>query len=1099
MAKLRTFIIACFCLLFSFTSQTLAGQDPSIKQLETRLEQAKRLPDGAEKQSLVDTYQQTINLLNSSHEYVKQGRQYQQLMEDYPYKASDLRSKIKDFKPSDYPTADAWSRKRLEQELALRVSQQLELKKQSSTIQGQLNKTESQLSGFNQNIDSYRKSLTTTQQKLDQLQFSSGNDKLSQAVQIKTQVQQTALNNQIQMLELEQLSASNRSELSRLALELISLESKALDSYIIELQKQLNLKRREESEAAIAKGQAITKDKEITSPLLQKAIDHNNDLSRQLANLTDKIENTLSTQDDVISKLDEIDYAVSNIKEQVEWLKVSSAFGENLRNRLKQLPTSPPLQPVEEAIVQTRLNKYKYQQERDQLKNFEQELKALQKQSKQPLNLAQKETLSQLLTVRQGLLTQLLSISETYIYEQAKLKVAYSRMNAKLGDIQEVAVQYLFWVPNVKAIDTVFPMELGLALAWSFSPENWLQIPRAFYEIIGNLLFLYLIGAALLLYLWYFANHFFTPYLARTAGKVGNVTKDKYIYTFNNLLLSLLLALPLPTLMYAISQILVAAWNFPFAQNLGVLLAYLSRLVLFFMIIKNLCRPNGLFTAHFKWQPERVKRVYSYIRTLFFIGLPLHAVYLFSYQYQELHIYSTLGRLAFCGQNLLLAWFYWSLYKEKLPLTYKNSERKDPHLLHHVLWPLLALAQIIGLGLTLFGYFYTANSLLNQIEFSVMLGLGFLLTYYLIHRWMFLQKRRLAFDRAKARRAEILAERQKEEGEDITSSEAQLDNIEEPIIDLETISAQSLGLLRTVLSLSFTMSLIFVWSQIYTAFSFLDAVTIWNVSGSSNGVSTLDPISLKDMLFALFTLTISVVVVKNLPGALELLVLQHLDLTPGTGFAITTITKYMVIIIGILTGAGFLGIDWSKTQWLVAALTVGLGFGLQEIFANFVSGLIILFEKPIRIGDTVTIRDLTGTIAKIKTRATTLVDWDKREIIVPNKAFITEDFINWSLSDPITRVITRVGVAYGSDTYKVTQLLMEATEQCSLVLKTPLPEVFFVGFNNSTLEFEIRAYVNDMGHRMPMTHELHCAINRTFEENKITIAFPQMDIHVRRN
>ena len=129
----------------------------------------------------------------------------------------------------------------------------------------------------------------------------------------------------------------------------------------------------------------------------------------------------------------------------------------------------------------------------------------------------------------------------------------------------------------------------------------------------------------------------------------------------------------------------------------------------------------------------------------------------------------------------------------------------------------------------------------------------------------------------------------------------------------------------------------------------------------------------------------TVVTARNLPGLMELTLLQHLSLSPGTGFALTTVSKYLVILIGALTGFSMLGIDWSKTQWLVAALSVGLGFGLQEIFANFVSGLIILFEKPIRLGDTVTIRDLTGTVTKIKTRATTIVDWDRKEIIVPTR------------------------------------------------------------------------------------------------------------------
>lgn len=120
-----------------------------------------------------------------------------------------------------------------------------------------------------------------------------------------------------------------------------------------------------------------------------------------------------------------------------------------------------------------------------------------------------------------------------------------------------------------------------------------------------------------------------------------------------------------------------------------------------------------------------------------------------------------------------------------------------------------------------------------------------------------------------------------------------------------------------------------------------------------------------------------------------------------------------------------IGIEWSKLQWLVAALGVGLGFGLQEIFANFISGLIILFEKPIRIGDTVTIRDLTGSITRINTRATTITDWDRKEIIVPNKAFITEQFINWSLSDSVTRVVLTIPAPAKVSSEQVTTILIQ--------------------------------------------------------------------------
>lgn len=150
------------------------------------------------------------------------------------------------------------------------------------------------------------------------------------------------------------------------------------------------------------------------------------------------------------------------------------------------------------------------------------------------------------------------------------------------------------------------------------------------------------------------------------------------------------------------------------------------------------------------------------------------------------------------------------------------------------------------------------------------------------------------------------------------------------------------------------------------------------------------------------------------------------------------------MLFGGLVGFSMIGIEWSKLQWLVAALTVGTGFGLQEIFANFVSGLIILFEKPIRIGDTVTIRDLTGSVTGINTRATTISDWDRKEIIVPNKAFITEQFINWSLSDSVTRVVLTIPAPSDANSEEVTQILYTAAERCSLVIDNPPPEVFWL-------------------------------------------------------
>jgi potassium efflux system protein len=191
------------------------------------------------------------------------------------------------------------------------------------------------------------------------------------------------------------------------------------------------------------------------------------------------------------------------------------------------------------------------------------------------------------------------------------------------------------------------------------------------------------------------------------------------------------------------------------------------------------------------------------------------------------------------------------------------------------------------------------------------------------------------------------------------------------------------------------------------------------------------------------------------------------------------------------------GVQWSKLQWLVAALGVGLGFGLQEIVANFVSGIILLFERPIRVGDTVTIDDITGTVTRIRIRATTLVDWDRKEQIIPNKTFVTQDLTNWTLSDPITRVILRVGVAYGSDVDRVQSLLEEVAQANERVTDDPAPAVFCVGLGDSSINFEVRVFVRDLIDIMPLSHEIHASMAKALEDAGISIPFPQRDIHVR--
>ena len=293
------------------------------------------------------------------------------------------------------------------------------------------------------------------------------------------------------------------------------------------------------------------------------------------------------------------------------------------------------------------------------------------------------------------------------------------------------------------------------------------------------------------------------------------------------------------------------------------------------------------------------------------------------------------------------------------------------------------------------------------------------------------------------------------------------------------------------------VSILALWSEIHSAFSFLENIHLWDVTSTIQGVESSQPITLGAVLIAIIAFIITAQLIRNLPALLELAILQHLDLAPGTGYAITTLTKYILMLIGCTVAFSLMGVDWSKLQWLIAALGVGLGFGLQEIFANFISGLIILFEKPIRINDMVTIRELTGTITKINTRATTILDWDRKEIIVPNKAFITEQFVNWSLSDSVTRIVTTVPAEIDADPALVTQILKDAAEQCSLILDNPQPDAFLVDIQQGIQIFELRVFAGEMGHRMPLRHELHQLILLGYKKHNLTLPFPPFQMRAQ--
>jgi potassium efflux system protein len=301
------------------------------------------------------------------------------------------------------------------------------------------------------------------------------------------------------------------------------------------------------------------------------------------------------------------------------------------------------------------------------------------------------------------------------------------------------------------------------------------------------------------------------------------------------------------------------------------------------------------------------------------------------------------------------------------------------------------------------------------------------------------------------------------------------------------IAEQTRDLIGAFFGLVTLLTILAYWARSFPLPELADAMTI-PLSGGT---------TLLEAALAFVIVVVSVILVRTLPGLLEITVLRTTAAAPGTRHAIATLCRYAVIAISAALVLDVVEVDWAKFGWIAAALSVGLGFGLQEIVANFVCGLILLFERPLRVGDIVTVEGMTGTVTRIHMRATTITNWDRQEFVVPNKTLITNTLLNWTLSAPVNRLVVPVGVAYGTDTEQARKILLEVAADHPQILAEPEPMATFEQFADSSLNLVLRAFLPDMESRLATLTELHTEIQRRFTAAGIEIAFPQLDLQAR--
>jgi len=291
------------------------------------------------------------------------------------------------------------------------------------------------------------------------------------------------------------------------------------------------------------------------------------------------------------------------------------------------------------------------------------------------------------------------------------------------------------------------------------------------------------------------------------------------------------------------------------------------------------------------------------------------------------------------------------------------------------------------------------------------------------------------------------------------------------------------------------------------SYTFLFLLVIWNLFGSvAEAWTRLMNIeyvigelhlSVEMVVLAVVILYLTVIISWFFQATLDTQVLTPRQMDLGVRDSIKRLLHYALVLIGFSVAISMAGIGLEKFAILAGALGVGIGFGLQNIVNNFVSGLILLFERPVKVGDTINIDDQWGTITKIGLRSTVFETLDRAEIIVPNSDLISQKVTNWTLTTDVSRIVLTVGVAYGSPLDKVLEILMRVAKEQPDVMDDPPVSAIFTGFGDSSLDFELRVWITDINKRLKVKSELGLAVDRHFREAEISIPFPQRDLHLR--
>ncbi len=1091
---------------------------PDLEEVENLIEQveASTTLSSEQKEQITQICNQTVEKLKTLGDWKKSLRELENQIQKAQDKQESLREELSLAVEYKTPTLqEAYTLSQLEELYANAEMALAGIRKEYDEVVQEIQKISERRKSIPEALTAAKTRLADITSELEQSNASDEIAEMKTARQYLLLTRKSIAETEIKFYELALQTRDIRNDWLMMRRDLASRHLNQAEKQALFYRDAVNQSRREEAEKAAAKAFEAQKEAVSLHPRVHEIAVQNAAYAEERTGpngIAAKIESTLESIESVQKTVARLKEEFNSVKKRVDVAGVTTSLGFYLVHKRAGLPnTRRHLRNIRERqndIVNVQLRLMELEEERAELAD----LNAQAEEIMMELRIQDQETADQIkewvlehLRDKKNYLDALIRDYNSYFSNLIDLDSLENQLISEAENYKNFIDENILWVRSTKPLNAKDIRRAWEALRWLFNPDPWAYCLKRLFAPDFFKFSLYLVMLFALL-VWIR----FQPVLNKTLTNTGQNPGDSDIIPFKNtlfaLFLTLMIALTWPLLLLISGLLLSIPLNCPDsvkAVSTGIIQT--SLIFFFLQALRQFLRPGGIAERHFNWNSEIIKTLRQNLRIFTTILLPLSILLLsMSAQFNE-NFESSLGRLTYLAVMLLMSIFSYRLFHPAGVIGSFLLKNEDSWLyrLRYIIFLLIFTPPVFLIIAAVLGYYYTSQDLATRLAFNYSFLVLALPAYCFGLRWYEIHFKKIS-RRPDVSMLKTGEPKKRPEPDGITVKDSNA-------LDIDKSRTHTHRFLNILIIGSILLVSGLIWSDVLPALGMLNRVHLWSYTAEvaekitgTDGASSIQTVeeqayvTLADIFISILIIVLTFAASRHLPLAMDSLLLIQLPFDSGSRYAIRTVTKYLLVLCGFIIILRYIGISWTSVSMVAAAVTVGLGFGLQEIFANFISGLIILFEQPIRVSDVITIGDITGEVTKIQIRATTIRTWEKKELVVPNKEFITGKLVNWTLSDSTLRLEFNVGIAYGSDVQKACDVLLRIVRHNFRVLSNPEPYVVFESFGDNALQLSLRAFIDfSLGDLLKTRHEINSAIDSSFKKEGIEIAFPQRDIHIR--